>query len=76
MFAQIGYYICVPFAWLTRLFYSLTGSYGVAIILFTLVVKLVILPFQLKSLHQKGAVHLRKPLHRIYLFLRQCRKQL
>ena len=49
MFAQIGYYICVPFAWLTRIFYSLTGSYGVAIILFTLVVKLVILPFQLKS---------------------------
>ena len=49
MFAQIGYYICVPFAWLTRMFYSLTGSYGVAIILFTLVVKLVILPFQLKS---------------------------
>lgn len=25
MFAQLGYYICVPFAWLTRLFYSLTG---------------------------------------------------
>ena len=49
MFAQIGYYICVPFAWLTRMFYQWTGSYGVAIILFTLVVKLVILPFQLKS---------------------------
>lgn len=49
MFAQIGYYICVPFAWLTRLFYSLTGSYGLALILFTLVVKLVILPFQLKG---------------------------
>ena len=49
MFAQIGYYICVPFAWLTRMFYSLTGSYGVALILFTLVVKLVILPFQLKG---------------------------
>lgn len=49
MFAQIGYYICVPFAWLTRLFYSLTGSYGLALILFALVVKLVILPFQLKS---------------------------
>lgn len=49
MFAQIGYYICIPFAWITRMFYSLTGSYGVAIILFTLVVKLVILPFQLKS---------------------------
>ena len=49
MFATLGYYICVPFAFLTRLFYSWTGSYGVALILFTLVVKLVLLPFQLKS---------------------------
>ena len=49
MFAPLGYYICVPFAFLTRLFYSWTGSYGVALILFTLVVKLVLLPFQLKS---------------------------
>ena len=49
MFAQRGYYICVPFAWLTRLFYTWTGSYGVALILFTLLVKLVLLPFQLKS---------------------------
>ncbi len=49
MFSTIGYYICLPFAALTRLFYSLTGSYGVALILFTLVVKLVMLPFQLKS---------------------------
>ena len=49
MFAQLGYYICMPFAWLTRIFYTLTGSYGMALILFTLVVKLVLLPFQLKS---------------------------
>lgn len=49
MFAKLGYYICIPFAWLTRLFYSITGSYGIALILFTLVVKLVLLPFQLKS---------------------------
>lgn len=49
MFTKLGYYICVPFAFLTRLFYSWTGSYGVALILFTLVVKLVLLPFQLKS---------------------------
>ena len=42
-------YICAPFAWIMRLFYSLTGSYGLAIIFFTLVVKLVLLPFQLKS---------------------------
>jgi len=49
MFSTIGYYISIPFAWLLRLFYSVTGSYGWALILFTLVVKLVLLPFQLKS---------------------------
>ena len=47
--STIGYYICVPFAWLVRLFYNLTGSYGVALILFTLVIKLIMLPFQMKS---------------------------
>ena len=49
MFSTIGYIICIPFAWLVRLFYNLTGSYGMAIILFTLVVKLIMLPFQMKS---------------------------
>ena len=41
--------ITAPFAWIMRLFFELTGSYGVALILFSLVVKLVMLPFQLKS---------------------------
>ncbi|MBQ3497161.1 MAG: YidC/Oxa1 family membrane protein insertase [Oscillospiraceae bacterium] len=49
MFSTIGYWICVPFAWLLLLFYNLTGSYGWALVLFTLAVKLVLLPFQLKS---------------------------
>ena len=49
MFSTLGYYICIPFAWLVRLFYNLTGSYGVALILFTLVIKLIMLPFQMKS---------------------------
>ena len=49
MFSTIGYVICIPFAWLVRLFYTLTGSYGMAIILFTLVLKLILLPFQIKS---------------------------
>lgn len=49
MFSTLGYWICYPFAALTRLFYNLTGSYGVAIIFFTLVVKLVLLPFMMKS---------------------------
>ncbi len=49
MFRQIGYYICWPFAWLTRQIYLLTGSYALAILLFTVIVKLILLPFQLKS---------------------------
>lgn len=49
MFSTIGYVICIPFAWLVRLFYNLTNSYGMAIILFTLVIKLIMLPFQMKS---------------------------
>ena len=49
MFSTLGYWICWPFAWLTRTFYNLTGSYGLALIFFTLVVKLVLLPFMMKS---------------------------
>lgn len=49
MFSTLGYYICIPFAWLVRLFYNMTSSYGVAILLFTLVIKLITLPFQMKS---------------------------
>ena len=49
MFSTLGYIICIHFAWLVRLFYNLTGSYGMAIILFTLVLKLILLPFQVKS---------------------------
>lgn len=58
MFSTLGYYICVPFAWILRAFYNLTGSYGWALILFTLVVKLVLLPFQLKS--KKSMIRMNK----------------
>ena len=47
--ATIGFWICYPFAALVRLFYGVTGSYGVSLILFTLVIKLILLPFQMKS---------------------------
>ena len=49
MFSTLGYYICIPFAWLVRIFYTLTHSYGLAIIFFTLAVKLILLPLQLRS---------------------------
>ena len=45
----MGNLITIPFAALLRWMYSMTGSYGVSIILFSLVVKLVLLPFQMKS---------------------------
>ena len=48
MFSTIGYIICIPFAWVVRLFYNMTGSYGMAIILFTIVTKLLMLPFLMK----------------------------
>ena len=49
MFSTLGYFICIPFALLVKLFYNLTQSYGVAIILFTVAVKVILLPFQIKS---------------------------
>ena len=49
MFSTLGYIICIPFAWLVRLFYTLTGSFGMAIVLFTVVVKLVMLPSHVNS---------------------------
>ena len=44
-------FITRPFASLLMAFYNLTGSYGWAILLFGLVVKLIMLPFQAKSTH-------------------------
>ena len=49
MFATIGYYICIPFAWLLRALYELTSSYGWALVLFTVVIMLIMLPFLMKS---------------------------
>jgi len=49
MFSALGNLITTPFAALFRWLYTLTGSYGLAVILFGLVVKLVVLPFQMKS---------------------------
>ena len=39
--------ICAPLGWLMRLAYSLTGNYGLAVIVFTLLTKLVLLPVSL-----------------------------
>lgn len=45
----MGNIITMPFAALLRWLYEFTASYGLSIILFALVIKLVLLPFQMKS---------------------------
>lgn len=45
-FAQI---ILSPFVWLLTVFYNLFGSYGLALIFFAIVVKLILFPFSLKG---------------------------
>ena len=45
-FAQI---ILSPFVWLLTFFYNFFGSYGIALILFAVVVKLILFPFALKG---------------------------
>jgi len=42
-------FIAKPFGWVLAQLYSLIGSYGVALIVFTIFAKLILLPFQIKS---------------------------
>ncbi len=41
--------ILIPFAWLLRTLYKIFDNYGVALILFSLITKLILLPFNAKS---------------------------
>ncbi len=52
----IFYYIMYPFSWLLNLFYVLSGNYGVALICFAVVVKLVLFPFSIKG--KKGMIQM------------------
>ena len=42
-------FITVPFGWLLNFLYQFTGNYGVALILFAVLVQLVLLPITIKS---------------------------
>lgn len=46
---DIWYYLMVPFTFLLKLFYGIFNSYGVAIILFSLAIKVVLFPLSLKG---------------------------
>jgi YidC/Oxa1 family membrane protein insertase len=50
-------YITLPFSWLLNFFYDTFQNYGIAIILFGVLVKLIMLPFQMKSKHSMYAHH-------------------
>ena len=39
----------VPFSWLFRILYQFTTNYGLALILFSILVKLVLVPSTIKS---------------------------
>lgn len=47
--AGLGEIIRTPFAWVLSFFYNLTGNYGVALIIFAVIVKLVLLPATAKG---------------------------
>ncbi len=38
-----------PFAWVLLQIYNIIGSYGIALVLFTILAKIILLPFQMKS---------------------------
>ena len=50
--------ILTPFAKLLLLFYDLTGSYGVSLILFGLVIRLILFPIFLKGRKGLSLIHI------------------
>ncbi|MFB0919603.1 MAG: membrane protein insertase YidC [Oscillospiraceae bacterium] len=48
---SFSHIIAYPFSLLMMAFYNLTGNYGIAVLLFAVVVKVILLPFQMKSKH-------------------------
>ena len=46
---EISYVLMTPFVWVLELFYNLVSNYGIALILFTLVSRLILFPFSLKG---------------------------
>lgn len=46
---DIWYYLMMPFTFMLKLFYSIFNSYGIAIILFSLFIKVILFPLSLKG---------------------------
>lgn len=52
----ITYYLMMPFSWLLTVLYQFFNSYGIALILFALVVKVLLFPLSLKG--KKGMIQM------------------
>ena len=52
----ISYYLMMPFTWLLTVLYQFFNSYGIALILFALVVKVILFPLSLKG--KKGMIQM------------------
>ncbi len=46
---QLSNIVTIPFGWLMSVLYSVTGSYGLAMILFAILVQFILLPMTMKS---------------------------
>jgi len=55
-------FLCHPMLWLLKVFFSLVGNYGVAIIFLTIVVKLLLLPLNQKSMKSMKEMAKLKPM--------------
>ncbi len=55
-------FLCHPMLWLLKIFYSFLGNYGLAIILLTIVIKIVLLPLTNKSMKSMAEMSKLKPL--------------
>ena len=60
---QLSDIITVPFGYLLSFLYQLTGNYGVAMILFAVLVQVVLLPINAKS-KKLGKAHIRNRIRR------------
>ena len=58
---QLSDIVTVPFGWLLNVLYELTTNYGVAVIIFAIIVKLVLTPMSAKGKKGFRVIHVQRP---------------
>jgi len=62
--------VLTPFVWILKLFYQMFQNYGVALILFAIVVKVIMFPFQLKG--KRGMIQMTMLSDKLQRLQKQC----